>query len=399
MKAIDKNTVMNGEDRLDWATGFLCVAYQFVYRVLGSMIREPRPDYGRKKGDEYGTMGVSVKSGNVRLTYDPVFICMLEEWELTYVLYHEILHIVLHHCTSRQFDNQEVGNIACDLAVNELIPIRDGSCVPPKDAKGKRVGCYVDDLKVLPQCKDIEHRQTAEYYYDYLMKKFPPKNGDPKLGNGRFDDHSGHAEDEMAAERVRAMVNDIESQGGWGDVSTAIKEVILAAQTRRINWRNILRQFYGNIAWPEREATRKRPNRRTGIVHPGYRRLQLDRHLVVADTSGSIDSDLLAQFLSIINQVSEQMPIDFMQVDCEKQTDPRPFDRRCVEMTFLGRGGTDFAPIMQMVEERHYKSVVILTDGEAGEVPKPSAEVVWVLPAGHNPPVDWGKRIHMERHI
>jgi predicted metal-dependent peptidase len=68
-------------------------------------------------------------------------------------------------------------------------------------------------------------------------------------------------------------------------------------------------------------------------------------------------------------------------------------------MTFLGRGGTDFAPIMQMVEERHYKSVVILTDGEAGAVPQPSAEVVWVLPAGHNPPVDWGKRIHMERHI
>jgi hypothetical protein len=42
---------------------------------------------------------------------------------------------------------------------------------------------------------------------------------------------------------------------------------------------------------------------------------------------------------------------------------------------------------------------VILTDGAAAECLKPKAQVVWVLPEGNSPPVEWGKRIHMSRHV
>lgn len=395
----DKNK--DGTERLDWAVGFLSISFQFVYRVLGAMTRILHPGLG--------TMGVMVRSGNTTLRYDSDFILELEDPELVYVLYHEVLHIVLHHCTCRQFDNHVIGNDACDLAVNELVPVIPGSCEPPKK-DGKLVGLFVSELKKDPQFKDIESNQTAEYYYEYLMKKAPKiymssssgdgksKPSDPTLGNGRFDNHSEHKEDEIASERVRAIVNDIQTRNMWGSVSTGVQEMIIAAQHRKINWRNILRQFYGNIASSEREATRKRPNRRTGLIHPGFRHKHYDRHLVAIDTSGSIDSGLLSQFLGVINQVSEEMPIDLMQFDCEKQTDPKPFDRRMKEFGFIGRGGTDFTPVMKVAEERRYKSIVILTDGEAASVPEPAARVVWVLPTGHNPPVDWGLKIHMDKY-
>jgi predicted metal-dependent peptidase len=409
MKAVPKTyEISQGIERMDWATGFISVAYGFVYRVVGHMTREPIPGFAKGPGMDFGTMGVCVKSGNVHLKYDPLFAMLLSDAEITFVLYHEILHIVLHHCTCRQFDDKNIGNMAMDLAVNSLIPVRAGSCEAPVDAKtGKRMGCFVEDIrndsKNFPGCKDIQDNQTAEYYYDYLMKHLPKQSGKGSgQGSGeqrQFDDHSGHAEDEIASERVRAIVKDIEAHDGWGSVSTSVKEVVLAAQVPKINWRNVLRQFYGNISWAERVSTRKRPNRRTGMIHPGNRKLQLDRHLVVADTSGSIDSLLLSEFLSVVNQISEQQPIDFAQVDCEKQSEPRPWSHRERQLEFLGRGGTDFAPIMKMVEERRYKSVVILTDGEAGPVAQPNARVVWVLPKGKNPPVDWGLRVHMERHV
>ena len=116
------------------------------------------------------------------------------------------------------------------------------------------------------------------------------------------------------------------------------------------------------------------------------------------DTSGSIDSGLLAEFLSVINGVTDYVPIDLMQFDWEKQDGPYPFDRRRTEFTFQGRGGTNFQPIMDIADQRNYKSVVILTDGEAATPTKPKGKVLWVLPEGHNPPVDWGRRVHIKKH-
>lgn len=198
---------------------------------------------------------------------------------------------------------------------------------------------------------------------------------------------------------IRAKINEIVKSDTWGSMSAIDKEMIIAAQTRKINWHNILRQFYGNLIWYDREATRKRPNRRTGLIHPGSKKMSVDRHLVVVDTSGSIDSELLAQFLSVINQMTDYVPIDFMQCDCDIVEKPRPFDRRRREFEFKGRGGTDFQPIIDVVDECNYKSVVILTDGEASVCKQPLySRVVWVLPEGSRPPVEWGMRVVILRY-
>lgn len=383
--------------RLEWACGFMVVRYHFVYQMLAMMNKKVVPGYG--------TMGVAVQSGYFTLYYDPLFVLELSDEALTYVFYHEVLHIALHHCTTRPLGNKELANIAHDLAVNELIPVVPGSCEPPKRPDGRLMGCLVSEMKKEKEFKDIKEKQTAEWYYDYLMKKAKAAGGSGagkgKKGkqSGSFDEHGGWKEDEVGDEKVRVKIDEINKGDMWGDVGGAERELILAAQQKRINWRNILRQFYGNQICLEREATRKRPNRRTGYMHPGERRLQLDRHLVAVDTSGSVDADLLAMFLGVINQMTDYVPIDLMQCDCGVTDTPRPFDRRRCQFEFKGRGGTSFDPIMEVVNERHYKSVVILTDGAASECVRPKAQTVWVLPDGCNPPVEWGRRIHMSRHV
>jgi len=384
-KEIDPQELEKARKRMSWAVGFLVVSYHFVYRILALTCKTAQPGLG--------TMGVKVNGGGqFELLYDPIFVNNLKDEELTFVMYHEVMHLALHHCTQRRFDNHQIGNIATDLAVNELIPISN-TCKPPSDI------CSVARFKKEKDFKDIKGMQTSEWYYKYLMKKAKENGGKGKGYSGKgFDNHDGWSENEVADEKVRAKISEIEKGDLWGKIEGSTKEMILSAQTRKINWKNILRQFYGNQIWPERDSTRKRPNRRTGYIHPGNRKVQLDRHLIAVDTSGSIESELLAQFLGTINQMTEYVPIDIMQVDFNIQSEPRPFERRHLKYDFLGRGGTNFQPIMDTVTERKYKSVVILTDGEASPCTKPNAKVVWVMPPGHKPPVDWGQQIHLTQY-
>jgi predicted metal-dependent peptidase len=272
---------------------------------------------------------------------------------------------------------------------------------------------------------DIEKKQTAEWYYDYFKAKqkkygltveikdnkdgtctFTVKDGKGNVKENfkaRMDHHENWKEDETADERIRAKVQEIDRRDlwnkAWGSETTGMVETIRAAQKRKINWKNHIRRFFGNIAWRDKEATRKKPNRRTGFVHPGSKRMMVDRHLLGVDTSGSVDSKLLADFLAVMNQILDYCPIDVMEFDSEKQSGPFPFDRRKTEFGFTGRGGTNFQPVIDMDNERKYRSIIFLTDGEAAApTPPKTAKVLWVLPEGHEPPVEWGNRVHMTRH-
>jgi predicted metal-dependent peptidase len=391
---VDERTLETAKKRMDWAVGFLTVSYSFVYQVLGILHRTAKP------GME--TMGVYVQGGQLYLEYDPQFVMWLKDSWLTYVLYHEVLHIVLRHCTHRRFDNKELGNIAHDLAVNELIPVVTGTCEPPM-RDGKRVGVFVQDLEKMPRYKGIKRMQSAEWYYNFLMEK--DKEASAGKGSlktvGVCDSHDGwNPEDEMADERVKAKVGDIAKNDLWGNVSASEQAVIMAAQTKRIDWRGLLMMLMGSYAWHEREATRKRVNRRTGFVHPGYRKLKVDRQLVVIDTSGSTFMlNLLGRFLSLVNSMIDECPIDIAQCDCGITSEPEPYESCRKEYTFKGNGGTSFDPIMALVDERGYKSVVIFTDGQASACRQPkAARVIWVTPEGMEPPVDWGFKVKMEAY-
>lgn len=397
------------EQRFEYLVTILIIRFRFVHQILMIMTKTPNP--------KIETMGVWVtQDGRFRLEYNPAFLATLDDAEATYVFYHEVLHLALLHCTSRSLGDSKLANIATDLAVNELIPDNSNFCRAPRDKNGELTGTHVSEFKKLPKFEDIEERKSAEWYYDYLRKRMkdtpkngkgkgkgkgkPQQQGDGSLPQSGFDDHGGWREHEVANERAAAKIREIRDNDTWGTMSATTKEMILAAQVRKINWRNLIRVWFGNQAWKDRIYTRKRPNRRTGLLHPGTRRSYVDRWLIATDTSGSIDSDLLAEFIGVMNQLVEELPIDHMQFDCEKTTDPKPYDRRQDKVEFHGRGGTDFQPVMDIVEQRKYKGVMILTDGEASEPTRPGmARVLWVLPDGKNPPCEWGERIHMQKHV
>jgi predicted metal-dependent peptidase len=417
---LDKNQIVKAKKRFDWALSSMIVNYKFVHHVLALLAKIP--------DNRIPTMGVRVLfGGKMQMLYNPAFVEHLSDPELIYCLYHEVMHLVLHHCTGRQIAKDPLANTSQDLAVNELIPLENGLCEPPRTEDGTVVVYTVERMKQIPMFADMKERQTAEYYYNFLKDRRkqhgkgkgdgkqgdngkdkdgkgggkkgdkPQQGEDPFEGMGSWDDHNLWSEDELAAEKIRAKIREIDRNNLWGNESEGFKEAVRQAQIKKINWRNFLRRFIGNFIWRWRQPDRKRPNRRMGYDYPGSRRLTVSKGLAATDTSGSIRNEWLSQFLSVINQMTDYMPIDLMEFDAEKTAGPFPFARKKVNYEFTGRGGTNFGPVMQAAEEGKYKFLAVLTDGEASPPPKPKGvEVVWILPEGKNPPVEWGHRIHIQ---
>ena len=405
--------------RLSYLLCTLSIRYGFLLRVLSKMRRQISQD------SEFA-MGVKVVGAEFIISWSPWHLQYLTNNEGIFCLYHEVMHVLLHHCTSRRFSADMHANIAQDISINDIVPLSEKSCNMPVDEQGKIavwVSAYLrNDLKL-----DAKEKETAEYYYNLLKPSSPPPSsgsGNGKESKGKsskdknkgqgsgqsqdeqpvsFDDHSGWKESELAGDKVRAMVQEITLNNMWGDCPGDIKEMILAAQVRRISFSKFIRTWIGNIAWKDRESTRLRPNRRLinsdyAYEFPGHKKLYRDRYLVAWDVSGSITDDIGAMWIGVCNQICEDYPIDFMQVDCEKQTEPKPYDHRMKAVGFTGRGGTNFEPVMAEIAKRKYRGAMILTDGCVPPPTKPEhCDVLWAMPKGCKAPVDWGHRVYIER--
>ena len=60
-------------------------------------------------------------TNGIKIIFGPAFLESLDDRELDFIMMHEILHVVLQHCTRREKRDSEIFNIACDIVVNSTI--------------------------------------------------------------------------------------------------------------------------------------------------------------------------------------------------------------------------------------------------------------------------------------
>lgn len=79
-----------------------------------------------------------------RIAFNPYFVDELDDFQLQFVLMHEILHVALGHCTSEEKDfNHQAYNIACDIVVNSNIMYSLGLIKEKVDFLGNKSGYEV----------------------------------------------------------------------------------------------------------------------------------------------------------------------------------------------------------------------------------------------------------------
>ena len=192
-----------------------------------------------------------------------------------------------------------------------------------------------------------------------------------------------------------------------GKAPGGVEETVRNAHASTLDWRTLLRRYMTDAA--SRDYSWSAPNRRfidSGLYLPSIRSEGIDTIAVIIDTSGSVPTRTLGEFWAELREaVDEIRPerVIVLQVDAALQ-DAAEYtaDDLPGEIVLKGRGGTDFRPGFEWLDEQGIQPTVCLyfTDMECSSYPEaePGFPVLWVdwNPASSERTQEpWGERIDL----
>ena len=189
-----------------------------------------------------------------------------------------------------------------------------------------------------------------------------------------------------------------------GRLPGAVEETVRGAHAGALDWRSLLRRHMTDAA--KSDYSWSVPNRRfidAGLYLPSIHSDGMETIAVIIDTSGSLSAETLAAFWAELREVAADIRpgrVVVLQVDAAVQdTAEYAPDDLPEEIALKGRGGTDFRPGFEWLDEQGIQPGVCLyfTDMECSRYPatEPPFPVLW-CDHGDSPwrrPAPWGERI------
>lgn len=370
------------------------------------------------KSDKIPSAGVFI-TDKINLVYNEDFIESLDLVDVVKVLKHECGHILQEHILrSKQIgiNNPELHkrfNIATDATINvsDLIPTVEKIGGVTVKSLNEMLKGMLDKANEKDGKKrtfaPLEEGQIAEYYYNRI-NEFADQNSDIlQQSSGGFgetmDDHSvwekSEGSEEMQREVARQSVNDaVKAAGGIGNVPGSVAAMIAEMNKSQINWKQQLRQFYVNTLKSTRMPTRKRRNRRYGILQPGSKK-KPELHLgLCVDTSGSVSDEELAMFWAEMAAIATcGVKVTVIEADCNVQNVYEFDPKKTPE--FKGRGGTAYSPAIQKAVELNVDGILYCGDFDTADTPEnPGKPFLWVGVRNSPPPASFGRVIYLENN-
>ena len=353
------------------------------------------------------TMGVDKYA---RLIVNPNFVVENQTY-MKGIIIHETLHIFFGHTTdtrsklaySENAQHNKYANIAEDCAINQFIR----ESLPEKAITPSTLSTMLGGVS-------LDYNESAEYYYDKVVEYMKDKeenkivmtgsggkgNGDGELNNPTCStdvanskemqdelDKMGieHISQEEVNEKVLQTAQEIcKAQGfQYGGLTEFAKELM----DPKVDWRPLLQATIRNAekkVWTiHSKQTYKRVSRRSGQILIPKRYGQKISVVLTFDTSGSISSDMVNQFLAEIKscmKYSEIKECALWHTENYWYGSPEELERS-IENIFES-GGTDEGCMGNA--EKHCKADLYIhfSDGYHGnkygfEKPQKNIEIVW----------------------
>jgi len=348
------------------------------------------------------TAGVSRLGINYQLYLNEEFWDKLTPDQRIGLLKHEILHIAFFHVTDYDhLSDKMIANIAMDIEINQYI---DSIFLPP----GPQLP------EVYPEL-NLELKKGTKYYYDKLIEAKENPGTCPNLdkmiecnekgeggitvsinGQGEVEvklpDHGTWEEfdnlDEATKKLIKTQTEHIlkevvdqvtKSRGVIPGEMAEIIDKISKLNPPKFNWRAYVRRFVGGSVKTFTKMSRQKPNFRF-IENPGLKHKEKRHILVAVDTSGSVSTNELIEFLHEIHHISRSgTEVTIVQCDTAishiGKFDPKK------DFEIHGRGGTSFHPVTDYYDanKKKYNCLIYLTDGEAPAPEKCRGPVLWVI--------------------
>jgi len=377
------------------------------------------------------TAGVSKNGINYQLAINEDFWMSLTEDQKLGLLKHELLHIAFGHLTMFfKFTDRRLANVAMDMEINQYIDrdwlpggeyskeefdeIKEAAKIEiaaarERDAPMEELKAIADKVPsrgiMIEDYDDVQLDTKAgcRYYYDKLKKLQDEKKqngtcGSPSMDDlldsideGDIPDHSTweefenmtEAEHKLIEKQLQKVLSDAKEQTikKRGTVPGEIEGVIIIENIvpPKFDWRGFIRRFTGVSTKVFTKKIRRKENRRFD-ANPGLK-VKMRQHMLLAiDTSGSVSDNELKEFMSEMHHIYK-CGVDITIVQCDTKINSIEPYKGKFEMTVIGRGGTEFDPVLNYFNEnlKKYTSLVYFTDGECYTDVKPKGNILWVL--------------------
>ena len=315
--------------------------------------------------------------------------------ELRGVIAHELLHVLFNHSTRCGSRETIKWNIACDYAINLLL-VEQGFLLPASGLMSREfVGLPAEEIynRLLDSRKKPERSKSVngqrntddapgvltEAEGDILAPDDPRVIG--VVGNSDMD--AQERADLIATLRSDAKEKLQGNSGAW------FRSECNSADSAKIDWRSLLRQWlFDRIRtdWSLWPPSKKHIHR--GFIFPSIGVEAPGMLIFAVDTSASMSNEELSLIFSEIRSFRETFPckLTVLQADTNVRSvvefeamDGSEFPER---VKVVGRGGTDFRPVFDWIENNASGSpsaLVYATDGY-GSFPKSNTgfPVIWI---------------------
>ena len=335
------------------------------------------------------TAGVGKHGIGMRLVINPDFFGDLSEPHQQGLLKHELLHIAFGHIIlADRYPNKKLFNIAADIEINQYIA---ENMLPPGGLT----------LNSFPGTDVHMHARAGTDKYYKLLEDTMDENGNSSCPDlqGILDKMDGesqycHKEWEEIADlpeaekklvqkqyehQMKQTAEEIQKKCGTipGELAEII-ERLFTITPPKFNWKQYLKRFINNASKVYTKKLRRKNNKRyTG--NPGLKIKHRNHVLVGVDTSGSVSSEELVEFMHELTHMHKTgNEITVAQFDTEL-TDVSPFNPK-KNWEIKGRGGTYFQPVVDHYNDpkNKYSAFICLTDGEAPNPENCPKNALWV---------------------
>lgn len=353
--------------------------------------------------------------------YGREFVKKLRDTELAFVVAHEGYHKMYRHLTTWKKlhdEDHDLANQACDYVINlqlrDLDPSNQIICMP-KYADGKMKG---HDMGL---CDERFRGMNAKQVFDILKEEQEEggSGGEGGEGGKGFDEHDWAGAKDMTDEEKKELAREIDQairQGimahqkvagsGAGGLDRELQDLL----EPKVDWREVLREFVKATCNAKDASSWRRVNRRflsTGVYMPSMIGEKVGHLVIGIDTSGSIGGQELADFLSEVKGIAEEVSpevVDLIYWDCEVAAHEVYEGSAVSDITSStkprGGGGTSPSCVSTYLKEKNIKPecTIILSDGYVGSDwgSEWTSEVLWCLVGGNTDIAPNGKTIHVK---
>ena len=323
------------------------------------------------------------KSDGKTLQYNSDFLENAELGEVEFILANGAMHSVLAHESRKSNRSGWLWQMATDFAINDML-VENGLEMPyGTQYRVRFAGMYAEEIYA--QLKDdiLREDEGLEYDADDSDDVEPQDKEDKQTQEQQT---AQEIQEEILQEQLLAeeAISLLVSEYNRGELPTTIERFFTLDFLGKINWRDELKSALDRFH--KDDYTLLPPNKKflhMGIYLPSN--VSQSFKLVIAvDSSGSIDNELLSNFLGEVDflmSLIQNYQIELIVCDEKIQSHKTFYSGDTLEMDVKGGAGTDFRPVFEFVEQEfdEVKLLLYFTDLD-GKFPNkaPFYDVKWI---------------------